>query len=64
MARFSAAVLGASGQVGGCIVNSLLAEPLCTRILLVNRRNLDKYNDEPRITQHVVGMDEVATAAV
>lgn len=64
MARFSAAVLGASGQVGGCIVNSLLSEPACTTILLVNRRKLDKYDDEPRITQHVVEMDKIATAAV
>eukprot|EP00903_Cladosiphon_okamuranus_P019450 g17884.t1 len=64
MARFSAAVLGASGQVGGCVVNALLAEPRCTTILLVNRRTLDKYNDEPRITQHVVEMDTLATAAV
>lgn len=64
MGRFSAAVLGASGQVGGCIVNSLLAEPKCTTILLLNRRTLDKYNDEPRITQHVVDMDKIATVAV
>lgn len=64
MARFSAAVLGASGNVGGCIVNSLLAEPRCTTILLVNRRKLEKYNDEPRITQHVVDMDKISTAAV
>lgn len=64
MARFSAAVLGASGQVGGCVVNSLLAEPRCTTILLMNRRKLDKYNDEPRIIQHVVEMDTIATAAV
>eukprot|EP00752_Nemacystus_decipiens_P002315 g2189.t1 len=64
MARFSAAVLGASGQVGGCVVNALLAEPKCTMIHLVNRRKLDKYSNEPRIKQHVVEMDSMATVAV
>lgn len=64
MGRFSAAVLGASGQVGGCVVNALLAEPKCTTIHLLNRRQLDKYKDEPRIKQHVVEMDKLATAAV
>ncbi|CAM9912364.1 unnamed protein product [Pylaiella littoralis] len=64
MGRFAAAVLGASGNVGGCIVSSLLAEPRCTTILLLNRRKLDKYDNEPRVTQHVVDMDAISTAAV
>lgn len=64
MGRFAAAVLGSSGQVGGCIVSSLLAEPKCTTILLLNRRTLDKWNTEPRVTQHVVDMDNIATAAM
>ncbi|CAN0062823.1 unnamed protein product [Ectocarpus sp. 4 AP-2014] len=65
MGRFAAAVLGASGQVGGCVVASLLAEPMCTGIVLFNRRKLDKYEGEPRVTQHIVEMDSnIATAAV
>lgn len=64
MGRFSAAVLGASGQVGQSLVQSLLAEPNCTTILLLNRRQLAQFSEEPRITQHVVEMDKIATEAV
>lgn len=64
MGRFAAAVLGSSGQVGGCVVKSLLAEPRCTTIMLINRRRLDIYDNEPRVTQHIVDMDKLATDAV
>lgn len=64
MANFAAAILGASGQVGGCVVKSLLAEPRCSSIVLFNRRKLDAYDNEPRVKQHVVDMDKLATDAV
>lgn len=64
MPRFAAAVLGASGQVGGCVVRSLLAEPRCTSILLFNRRKLDAFDNEPRVKQHIVDLDKLATEAV
>lgn len=63
MASFAAAVLGASGQVGGCVVRSLLAEPRCTSVVLFNRRKLDAYENEPRVTQHIVDMSKLATDA-
>lgn len=64
MASFAAAVLGASGQVGGCVIKSLLAEPRCSSVILFNRRKLDQYDNEPRIKQHIVDMDKLATTAV
>lgn len=64
MANFVAAILGASGQVGGCVVKSLLAEPRCTSVILFNRRKLEAYTNEPRVKQHVVDMDKLATDVV
>lgn len=46
------------------MVKSLLAEPRCTTIMLINRRKLDIYDNEPRVTQHIVDMDKLATEAV
>lgn len=64
MSKFSAAVLGASGQVGACVVKSLLAEPLCAQIVLLNRRELGTYEGNPRVKQHIVDMDNIGTEAL
>ncbi|CAM9911331.1 unnamed protein product [Choristocarpus tenellus] len=59
MSSFVAAVLGASGNVGGGVIKALLAEHRCGKLLLVGRRTLPFYKDEPRIHQHVVNMDNL-----
>ena len=64
MPRFAAAILGESGQAGGAVVKSLLAEPRCSSIVLVNQRQLDGYDSMPRIKQHIVDKAELASEAV
>lgn len=63
MTSFAAAVLGGSGQVGGCVIRSLLSEPRCSSVLLLNRRHLQQYDGEARVKQVVVNMDNLESEA-
>lgn len=40
-AKFRAIVMGGTGQVGGSVVQALLATPACQQVILVSRRPLD-----------------------
>lgn len=72
---YSAMVLGATGNVGGRIVQLLIASPACTRVVVVTRRRTNAFSDakvsevvvdmdrlEPELAAHVHGVD-IALAA-
>jgi uncharacterized protein YbjT (DUF2867 family) len=55
-AQYSAILLGATGNVGGCIVRLLIGNPLCRKVVVVTRRRTDAFAD-PRVSEVVVNMD-------
>ena len=57
--QYSAMVLGATGNVGGRIVQLLIKNPLCTKVVLVIRRNTDAFADHPKVSTVVVNMDRL-----
>jgi len=74
-ARYSTIVLGATGNVGGRIVQLLINNPLCKSVVVVTRRKVDAFADakvsgvvvnldrlEEEIASHIQGID-IALAA-
>jgi uncharacterized protein YbjT (DUF2867 family) len=57
-AQYSAIVLGATGNVGGRIVQLLLKSPLCKKVVVVTRRKADAFAD-PKVCEVVVNMDRL-----
>ncbi len=57
-ARYSAIVLGATGNVGGRIVQLLIRNPQCRKVLIVTRRKTGAFAD-PKLSQVVVNMDRL-----
>jgi uncharacterized protein YbjT (DUF2867 family) len=57
-AQYSAIVLGATGNVGGRIVQLLIRNPLCKKVVIVSRRKTDTFTD-PRVFEVVVNMDRL-----
>ncbi len=57
-ARYSAMVLGATGNVGGRIVQLLMKSPLCERVVVVARRKTGTFAD-PKVSEVVVNMDRL-----
>ena len=57
-AQFSAIVLGATGNVGGRIVQLLIKNPLCKKVVVVTRRKTDAFAD-PKVFGVVVNMDRL-----
>ena len=57
-ARYSAIVLGATGNVGGRIVQLLIESPLCNKVVVVTRRKTDTFVG-PKVSQVVVNMDRL-----
>lgn len=55
---YSAIVLGATGNVGGSIVQLLIRNPLCAKVLLVTRRKTNAFT-HPKVTEVVVNMDRL-----
>jgi uncharacterized protein YbjT (DUF2867 family) len=55
-AQYSAILLGATGNVGGCILQLLIKSTLCTNVTVVTRRKTDAFAD-PKISEVVVNMD-------
>lgn len=55
---YSAIVLGATGNVGGCIVRLLIESPLCKKVLVITRRKTDAFVD-PKVSEVVVHMDRL-----
>ena len=56
--HYSAIVLGATGNVGGRIVQLLIKNPLCKNVVLVTRRKTDAFAD-PKVSEVVVNMDRL-----
>ena len=59
--EYTAMVLGATGNVGGCILHLLVQNPLCTRVVVVTRRSLPELASppNPKVQQVVVNMDRL-----
>jgi uncharacterized protein YbjT (DUF2867 family) len=57
-AMYSAIVLGATGNVGGRIVQLLIKNPLCKKVVVVTRRKTDAFAD-PKVSAVVVNMDRL-----
>ena len=57
-AQYSAIVLGATGNVGGRIVQLLIKNPLCKKVLVVTRRKTDAFA-APKVSEVVVHMDRL-----
>src|SRR4030095_6181594 len=60
-AQYSAIVLGATGNVGGRIVQLLIKNPLCKKVVVVTRRKTDAFAD-PKVSEVVVNMDRLEEA--
>ena len=57
-ARYSAIVLGATGNVGGRIVQLLIKNPLCKMVVVVTRRKTGAFADS-KVHEVVVNMDRL-----
>ena len=57
-AQYSAVVLGATGNVGGRIVQLLIKNSLCKKLVVVTRRKTDAFLD-PKVVDVVVNMDRL-----
>ena len=56
--EYTAMLLGATGNVGGCILNLLVERPLCRNVLVVTRRDVRELAN-PKVRQVVVNMDRL-----
>src|SRR5580704_15051820 len=56
--EYSAIVLGATGNVGGRIVQILIRNPLCKKVVVVTRRKTGAFAD-PKVYEVVVNMDRL-----
>src|SRR6516164_955879 len=54
----TAILLGATGNVGGCILHLLVHSPLCKSVLVVTRRDVGELAN-PKVRQVVVNMDKL-----
>src|SRR4051794_34373662 len=57
-AMYSAIVLGATGNVGGRIVQLLIKSPRCEKVVVVTRRKMDVLAN-PKVSAVVVNMDRL-----
>ncbi|MBS1828892.1 MAG: NAD(P)H-binding protein [Acidobacteria bacterium] len=57
-AQYTAMVLGATGNVGRCIVELLLRSQRCRKVIVVTRRNTGAFTDA-KVTEVVVNMDRL-----
>lgn len=73
--QYSAIVLGATGNVGRCIMELLIKNPLCKKVVVVTRRQTDAFTDlkvsavvvnvdrlEEEVAPHAQGVDVALTA--
>jgi uncharacterized protein YbjT (DUF2867 family) len=56
--EYSAIVLGATGNVGGRIVQLLIGSALCRKVVVVTRRKTDAFTG-PKVSEVVVNMDRL-----
>jgi hypothetical protein len=57
-AQYSAIVLGATGNVGRRIVQLLIKNPLCKKVVVVTRRKTDAFA-APKVSEVIVNMDRL-----
>ncbi len=57
-AQYSAIVLGATGNVGGRIVQLLIESSLCRKVVVVTRRTTNAFT-HPKVSEVVVNMDHL-----
>ena len=57
-AQYSVIVLGGTGNVGGRIVQLLIKNSLCKKVVVVTRRKTDAFAD-PKVSEVVVNMDRL-----
>eukprot|EP01134_Creolimax_fragrantissima_P000843 CFRG0843T1 len=62
--RHSAVVLGASGNVGGAIVRSLISNPSCEKVIILHRRTVDEFINSPKVEQHITDLNHPDQAVV
>ena len=60
--QYSVVVLGATGNVGGRIVQLLIQNPLCKKLVVVTRRKTDVFA-APKVSDVVVNMDRLEEEA-
>src|SRR5260221_2174418 len=58
--EYTAMLLGATGNVGGRILQLLVQSPLCKKVVVVTRRNVAELAN-PKVQQVVVNMDTLET---
>ena len=56
--QYSVVVLGATGNVGGRIVQLLIKNPLCKKLVVITRRKTDVFA-APKVFNVVVNMDRL-----
>jgi uncharacterized protein YbjT (DUF2867 family) len=56
--QYTAMLLGATGNVGGCILDLLVHSPLCRNVVVVTRRDVGELAN-PKVRQVVVNMDRL-----
>jgi NADPH:quinone reductase-like Zn-dependent oxidoreductase len=56
--QYSVVVLGATGNVGGRIVQLLIKNPLCKKLVVVTRRKTDVFA-APKVFEVIVNMDQL-----
>src|SRR6476469_1010763 len=56
---YTAALLGATGNVGGRILHLLVQSPQCSKVVVVTRRHVAELAN-PKVQQVVVNMDRMA----
>jgi len=56
--QYSVVVLGATGNVGGRIVQLLIKNPLCKKLVVVTRRKTDVFA-APKVFEVIVNMDRL-----
>ena len=61
--QYTAIVLGATGNVGGRIVQLLIRNPLCKNVVVFTRRKTDAFAG-PKVSEVVVNMDRLEEEVV
>lgn len=59
---YSVIVLGATGNVGGRIVQLLIRNPLCAKVVVVTRRTTGAFTD-PKVSEVIVDMNRLEEEA-
>lgn len=47
-------LFGGSGEVGSAVARALIASEICTKLTLLGRRGIDRFQNEPKVEQVIV----------